>query len=365
MTMNRRDFTTKIALAGLTLPVALKSQASEVLINMPNINPKVPLGMDAHSVSLMRWKARQLMDYAIELKMESILFNGLTYFDSLEEVYLEDLHRLLENNNMRFYFGVGGLSVNSPSFSTRFGSPKDLILEGLKVAKIFKTTSINCKIGNIEDRYTDGGIVARMEEMINELRAMRPQIQDAGVKFAVENHAGDMRSEEVLRIVEAVGTDICGVMLDPGNSVWAMEDPMQHLEKLGKYTLCTSVRDYRIWESENGATFQWTALGEGTMDFQKYTRRMSELCPGVPLHIETVSNRQNEIPFLKEEFWEGYPDLKAADLLDFYNMIRDGKSMNVLSPPVGADERTFQQNLQKAELQKSIRYLRGHCELIR
>lgn len=363
--MNRRDFTTKIALGGIALPVALKSEASELLVKMPNINSKVPLGMDAHSVSLMRWKARQLMDYAIELKMESVLFNSLTYFDNLEEAYLKDLHRLLENNNMRFYFGVGGLSVNSPSYSTRFGSPKDLILEGLKVAKIFNTTSINCKIGNIADRYTDGGIVARMEEMISELRAMRPQIQDAGVKFAIENHAGDMRSEEVLNIVETAGTDICGVMLDPGNSVWAMEDPMQHIEKLGKYALCTSVRDYRVWESENGATFQWTALGEGSMDFQKYTRRMSKLCPGVPLHIETVSNRQNEIPFLKEEFWEGYPDLKAADLLDFYNMIRDGKPMNVFSPPKGEDERTFQQNLQKAELQKSIHYLRENCELIR
>jgi len=173
-----------------------------------------------------------------------------------------------------------------------------------------------------------------------------------------------MRSEEVLSIVETVGTDICGVMLDPGNSVWAMEDPMHQIEKLGKHVLCTSVRDYRIWESENGATFQWTALGEGYMDFQQYTKRMSELCPGIPLHIETVSNRQNEIPFLQEDFWDGYSELKASDLLDFYRMIRAGEPIDVLSPPAGVDQKIFGQNLQKEELRKSIDYLRKHCELI-
>jgi len=313
----------------------------------------------------MRWKARALMEYAIKLDVDSILFNALSYFDHLEEDYLKSLHQLLEINKIQFYFGVGSLSINSPSYTPKFGTPKELILSGLRVANIFNTTSVNCKIGNIADRYTDGGIIARMEEIIHELRSMRSQIQDAGIKFAVENHAGDMRSEEVLSIVETVGSDICGVMLDPGNSVWAMENPMHQIENLGKHVLCTSVRDYKIWESENGATFQWTALGQGSMDFQHYTRRMSELCPGVPLHIETVSNRQNEIPFLQEDFWEGYPDLKAANLLEFYQIIRKGSPIEILLPPEGVDTKTFEQNFQKKELQKSIDFLRKHCEFIK
>jgi len=363
--MKRRDFTTKAALGMLGGSVLSNSWAKEQLFNSETEDTKVPLGMDAHSVRGMRWKARELMEYAIDLNMDSILFNALNYFDNLEEDYLRALHDLLETNKMNFHFGIGSLSINSPSYSPMFGTPKELILSGLRVAKIFNATSINCKIGNIADRYTDGGIVARMEEIIHELRSMRSQIQDAGIKFAVENHAGDMRSEEVLNIVETVGVDVCGVMLDPGNSVWAMENPMQQIEKLGKHVLCTSVRDYKIWESENGATFQWTALGQGSMDFQHYTKRMSELCPGIPLHIETVSNRQNEIPFLQEDFWEGYPDLKAADLRDFYQMIRNGSPIEILSPPEGVDPKTFEQDFQKMELQKSIDFLQQHCKFIK
>ncbi len=363
--MNRRKFATKAALGMLGAPLMSGVLAKGQLINLQPLATKVPLGMDAHAISMMRWKAQQLMEYAIDLNVDSILFNALSYFDNLEEAYLKALRKLLEANNMSLYFGVGSLSVNSHSYTAKFGTPKELILSGLRVAKIFNATSINCKIGNIADRYTDGGIVARMEELIDELRTMRSQIQDAGIKFAVENHAGDMRSEEVLSIVETVGTDVCGVMLDPGNSVWAMENPMHQIEKLGKHVLCTSVRDYRIWESENGATFQWTALGEGSMDFQHYTKRMSELCPGVPLHIETVSNRQNEIPFLQQDFWLGYPDLKASGLLDFYNMIRSGNPIEIQSPPEGVDAKLFAQEHQKKELQKSIDFLRQNCEFLK
>lgn len=358
--MKRREFAKKASLGIIAAPILAEVQAKEYLFNYPNGNPKVPLGLDAHSVRGMKWNAAQLLDYANDLDMETLLLNGLNYFESLEDAHLKTLKERLDKNNMRLYFGVGGLSINSPSFSSKFGSPKDLITEGLRVANIFDAPSVNCRIGNIADRYTDGGIVARMEEIIQELRTMRSQIQDAGVKFAVENHAGDMRSEEVLSIVETVGTDICGVMLDPGNSVWAMENPMHQLEKLGKHVLCTSVRDYNIWETENGATFQWTAIGEGSMDIVKYTTTMSELCPGVPLHIESISNKQTEIPFLNKDFWTAYPNLKAKGLLDFYRMIRSGVPMDPISTE-GKENKLFDQEQQKKELSKSIEFLRVNC----
>jgi len=335
--------------------------SSSIILDHPAV-AKVPLGVDVHSVRDMNWKAKQLIEYVIGLEVDSILLNGLDYFESLDEAYLETLKSLLDQHDMSLYFGIGGLSVNSLSFSDKFGTPRELILQGIRMAKIFGAPSVNCKIGSHRDRRTDGGIVARMEEIINELSVMRSQIQDAGVKFAVENHAGDMRSEEVLEIVETVGTDICGVMLDPGNSVWAMEDPMYQIEKLGKHVLCTSVRDYRIWESENGATLSWTAIGEGAMDFVKYTELMSELCPGAPLQIETISNLRLEIPFLKDQFWEGYPDLKAYHLQEFFTMLRDEGSVEI---PINTDLKgAAAQEDQKQELIKSIDYLRKNCAAI-
>ncbi|MFY0626753.1 MAG: TIM barrel protein [Reichenbachiella sp.] len=363
--MRRKDFLAKSAIGMLTIPFLTNFQLEAAFLKSLTVKSKVPLGLDAHAVRGMKWNAKQLVDYAIDLKMDSLLFNSLNYFESLETSHLKKIKRSLDKNQMTFFFGIGGLSVNSTSYSSKLGSPKDKILEGIRIAKIFDSKSVNCKIGSIKDRYTDGGITARMDEIITELRSMRSQIQDAGIKFAVENHAGDLRSEEVLQIVETVGTDVCGVMLDPGNSVWAMENPMDQLEKLGKHAVCSSVRDYNIWESENGAAFQWTPIGEGSMDFKKYTKRMSELCPGTPLHIESISRVQIEIPFLEKDFWKGYPDLKASELKDFHNMLRRGKPMDLVSAPEGIDPKEFEQNAQKIDLLKSIEYLRKNCEAIK
>jgi hypothetical protein len=39
-----------------------------------------------------------------------------------------------------------------------------------------------------------------------------------------------------------------------------------------------------LWEDENGAVIvQWTAVGEGLVDFKAYAKRFAELAPGVPL----------------------------------------------------------------------------------
>ncbi|NJM55945.1 MAG: sugar phosphate isomerase/epimerase [Verrucomicrobiae bacterium] len=171
--------------------------------------------------------------------------------------------------------------------------------------------------------------------------------RDAGLKFAFENHAGDTRSEEVLDLIHAAGTDFCGVMLDPGNALWAMEDPMEQLQKLGKHVFCTSVRDYTAWVSAEGATFQWTAIGEGLMDVPAYMKRFKELCPGVPFFVETISNEARPIPFLTDEFMAGFPDLKVADITPFLKLCRRGRPPQILKRPPAPPRRNSTSNCRR------------------
>ena len=128
---------------------------------------------------------------------------------------------------------------------------------------------------------------------------------DAGVKIAVENHAGDLHSTELARLVEAAGTDFVGVNFDSGNALWTLEDPVDALETLGKYTLTTSLRDSAVWPSDNGARVAWTAMGEGTIDQRAFFARFRELCPGAVAHIETISGFNRELPYLRAGLLEG------------------------------------------------------------
>ncbi len=72
-----------------------------------------------------------------------------------------------------------------------------------------------------------------------------------------------VHSLPLLSLIQETGTDICGALFDPANALWAMEDPMHALNVLSSTIVCTSVRDVAVWESEEGATFQGTAVGEG------------------------------------------------------------------------------------------------------
>ncbi|NQV32057.1 MAG: TIM barrel protein [Phycisphaeraceae bacterium] len=322
----------------------------------------VPLGLDGHSLRGMRWKAPQLMEYAAQQRLDALLLNGLQYFESLDAAYLKRLKETATSRGMRIYVGAGSICENSVTFSRKFGSAETLLAEGIRVAQTVDSPVVNVRIGKIDDRYTPGGIEARIAEVVKVLKTLRHRAQDAGIKFGFENHAGDLRSEELLGLIEQVGTDICGVMLDPGNALWAMEDPMKQIQMLGPHVVCTSVRDYMVWESKEGATFQWTAIGDGLMDVPAFTRHMATLCPGVPLFIESISNSQRPIPFLTSDFWKGYPNLRAADLVDFLTLCRRGRPINVAAAPPGMDKKMFEKANQQAEFEKSITYLRDRCE---
>ena len=95
----------------------------------------------------------------------------------------------------------------------------------------------------------------------------------------MENHAGDMHTLELRGLIEEAGPDFVGANFDSGNAVWTMEDPVQALENIGEYVLTTSLRDSAVWESENGVTVQWTAMGEGNTDLKTFFARFAELCP--------------------------------------------------------------------------------------
>src|SRR3989449_9221414 len=97
-------------------------------------------------------------------------------------------------------------------------------------------------------------------DTIKVCQACRKEALDAGVKIAIENHAGDMQAWELVNLIEEAGKDYVGANMDSGNATWAMEDPLTSLEVLGPYAVTTSLRDSAVWESENGATVQWTAM---------------------------------------------------------------------------------------------------------
>ncbi|MEN8882505.1 MAG: sugar phosphate isomerase/epimerase [Polaribacter sp.] len=359
--MNRREFTKNTALSLLafkTIPVGAMSTHKTSSLNN---NQKVPLGICNHSLRSLKLNADQFLDYAIVQNLDSVLLNTFHPFKSLETNYLVNLQKKAKVNAISIYVGVGSICETSKAFSNKYGDAETLLKEGIRVASKVGSPTVGCNIGSINDRYTDGSIEAKMESVIKVMKKVAPLAQDSGIKFAFENHAGDMRSSELLALIDETGTDICGAVFDPANALWVMEDPMEALKILGSNILCTSIRDVAIWETETGATFQCKAIGEGFMDYKLYAKTISELCPNVPLHVETISNSPITIPYLTPEFWQGFPKLSAKDIVSFLRLVKEGNPETFMKPFTGADKKEFDGMLQKSELLKSFHFLRKHC----
>lgn len=359
--MNRRTFAKMAGLGAMALHTIPAASSAMRSIHAGEMSRDIPLGICNHTLRAMRPTARELINFAIEYQLDSVQFNTLQPFESLEKKHLESLRNLASANDLSIYVGVGSISEQSVKFSDRFGDAGTLLKEGIRVAQTLKSPVLGVRIGVLDDRYTDGGIKPKIDEVVRLMRSYGAEVRDSGIKFAFENHAGDMRSEELLELIDRTGEEICGAFFDPGNAIYAMEDPEVALEAVGEHIVCCQARDVVIWPTSEGATFQWTAVGEGLMDFEFYTDYLRTHCPGVPIHLETISNSPRHIPYLTEEYWKGFPDLKATGIIDFLKLVRRGRPIEVAEAPQGTDKKSFEMENQFSEFLKSATYLREAC----
>ena len=121
--------------------------------------------------------------------------------------------------------------------------------------------------------------------------------------------------------------------------------------------LTTSLRDTMVWNSPDGVTTQWTAMGEGCTDLPAFFDHFEKSCPGVAAHIETISGFPRTIPLYQRDFWRSYPDARASDLAAFMSLTRTGRPIEPFSVPPGESRPQADQEYQLAELERSIR----HC----
>jgi 3-oxoisoapionate decarboxylase len=350
---SRRDFlktvSTISAVATLTPTVFAQNDA-------PPKKPGIKLGLDNFAVRALKWKAPQLIEYAAQLKTDSLFITDFAPFEKFDDAYLSDIRKMGADKGVQIQLGSWSICPTSTRFKKDWGTAEEHLALGIRMAKALGSSVFRVVLGSAEDRSTPGGIDARIADTVKVLKSQRSKAMDAGVKIAMENHAGDMHSTELVRLIEEAGKEYVGANIDSGNACWTLEDPLQNLEHLGPYTVTSSLRDSAVWEYEDGAKVQWTAMGDGYMDLKKYFTRFAQLCPGVPVHIETISGFARPIPYLKADLWKTWPNMPAPDFAKFVALAKKGKPFTTVKNPEGKDRAETEQLGQKAEIERSIKY---------
>jgi sugar phosphate isomerase/epimerase len=348
--IDRRTFLKTLSAAGATVAAGRSALAQ------PARRRNIKLGLDNFAVRAMGWKAPQLIEYAVKLRTDSLFITDFDALEKFDDAYLGDLRRKAADQGLQIQLGTWSICPTSKAFKNRWGTAEEHLALGLRMAKALGSPVLRVVLGNGEDRKTEGGIEARIADTVKVCQSQRSRALDLGVKIAVENHAGDMQAWELVTLIEAAGKDYVGANMDSGNATWTMEDPLASLETLAPYVVTTSLRDSAIWESANGATVQWTAMGDGTIDLKTYFARFAELCPGVPVHLETISGFNRELPYLKSDFWKVWPKVKASDFARFVALAKKGRPRDPWKAPEGQDRKLAEQEYQKSEIERSLRY---------
>ncbi len=350
---SRRNFIESLAVSGAGAVLVREGIASRV-----TLRTAIKLGFDNFAVRAFEWKAPQLLDYAATLRVDRILLSDLDVYESRDEAYLKRIRSQAAHLGIEIHAGTGSICPTSKTFNKRFGTAEEHLSLAIRVAQALGSPVVRCYLGSADDRKSEGGIEARIKDTVKVCRSVRSRAVDAGVKIAVENHAGDMQAWELVTLIEEAGRDYVGATLDAGNATWTLEDPLVNLEILGPYAATSSIRDSIVWEDADGAVARWTAMGEGIVDFQTYIKRFAELCPGVPIHLETISEFARSLPYLKKEFWTHYTKVRAPEFARFIALAKRGKPVAPFKIAEGQDRKLATQEYQKAELERSIRYCR-------
>jgi sugar phosphate isomerase/epimerase len=350
---NRRGFLASVAAWGAA---SLATPARGLLRAAPT---NLKLGFDNFSVRTCDWKAPQLIQYASSLKVDTLLLSDLEVYESLADNYLEKIRAQAAQAEIELQVGTNSICPTSKSYDEKKWGPAEGHARLLiRTARRLGSPVARCYLGNRGDRQGDGGIYRHIDAMVALLKSVRSEAEDANVKIAIENHAGDMQAWELVSLIEAAGKDFVGATMDSGNAAWIMEDPMVNLEILGPYALTAGIRDSAVWETDDGAACMWVNMGQGLVNWPAYVQRFQELCPGTAFVLEVISYKwANEIPYLKPEFWSPFPKARAAEFARFVALAKRGKKCE-LPPgrPTGEASKELERTQQKFDLEANLRY---------
>lgn len=315
--MNRRQF-----LASTAVGVTAMAQTA-----LP-----VKLGIDLFSIRDSNWTPFEYLDYCAKQGAQVVHFSEIRFVGSLEPEHLKKVGARARELGIQCEIGMRSICPSSKMFDPKQGTAEEQLTRMIRAAVDIGSPIVRCVLGSMEDREPPPGIDAHIDDCVRVLHAVKTRATDAGIKIAIENHAGDMQARELKRLVEQAGREFVGVCLDSGNPLWTIEDPYLTLETLHPYVLTSHVRDTAVWSVPEGAAVAWVRMGEGNIGIDRYVRKYAEWCAGKALSLEVIVTGPRVFAYRKPEFWARYQTTPAWEFERFTNLVDVGKPRPAQSP---------------------------------
>jgi sugar phosphate isomerase/epimerase len=320
----------------------------------------VKFGLDLFSVRSQGWTPFQHLDFCAKWDIKVVHFSELRFIGTLEPDNLKKVRAYAQDRGIEVELGMRSICPTSSLFDAKQGTAEEQLSRAATAAVTVGSRIVRCVLGQAADRSMPGGIERHIENTVKVLRNSKSRITDAGLKVAIENHAGDMQARELKSLIEGAGTDFVGACLDSGNPLWTIEDPHLTLETLAPYVLTSHVRDTSVWNSPQGIAVAWTRMGEGNIGIDDYIREFNTKCPGRPLSLEIIVTGPRYYNYRDPKFWEAYRSTPAWEFARFLTLADRGSPKE--PPPRLTGEAA--QAKEREDVEKSIEWTRAYLAKI-
>lgn len=250
------------------------------------------------------------LDRAKELGVDGVSLESC-FIPSFDKAYLAEVKAKLDDAGFDRVFAWGhpdGLEggKNEAAYNDMIASVEHAKSIGADVMRVVGSSLMFRFESHAEQ-------IARLTKMFKEAVKVA---KDYDIKMAVENHI-DFTADEVLALLDNVGSPYLGVNFDTGNFLRLLDDPIKGMEKLAPRVYATHVKDLKPQRgvaADEWYFFSSTPVGEGLVDNLKLARLLKKadfagflaveidfLHPDYPDEDEAVAQSVRELKRIAKE----------------------------------------------------------------
>jgi sugar phosphate isomerase/epimerase len=130
------------------------------------------------------------------------------------------------------------------------------------------------------------------------------------VAIALENHK-DRTAEEHVAFLKRFSSDYLGALIDPGNNMAMLEEPLETVTLLAPYAKAVSLKEMGVAPYEEGFLLSEVLFGTGMSDQAQIFRILRQHNPAIHPTTELITRDPLRIPMMTEDFYRSLPERRG------------------------------------------------------
>ncbi len=290
------------------------------------------IGLDQYTIHHLPWDARGVLDFAAERGLEGVQFGSpLQLSATLDPDEVRAAREYAEARQLYLELGIPSVNPHraAPHLRTDAEAYAEYLEALIRAAAPAGVVALRTFIG-AQSRPIPDSVVHQMEDLHSDsarpevswdqqladttavLLRLAPVARELNIRLALETHL-DATSFQLLRIIDAVGSDAVGICLDTANVMLRLEDPLEAARRLAPHVLMTHTKDAALLFHESGLRWQCRPCGQGAVPFPEILQALAPHAPELNLSIEDHAGLF-ELPIYDRDWIETFTDLTPAEL---------------------------------------------------